>query len=50
MKLKLRVKGFRQENEMGCGAAALRSMLGFFGKTMSEEEILNSCGGVCNSE
>lgn len=50
MKLKLRVKGFKQENEMSCGAAALRSILDFFGKTTNEEEILISAGGICNSE
>ncbi len=50
MKLKLRVKGFKQETDMSCGAAGLCSILHYFGKNMDEEEILISSGGICNSE
>lgn len=50
MNLNLRVRGFHQENEMGCGAAALRSVLDFFGKTASEKDIIHAAGGIFNNE
>jgi uncharacterized protein YvpB len=50
MTIKLDVKAFKQESQDGCGAAALRSMLDFFGKTMSEKEITEKAGGVQKGE
>lgn len=50
MKIRLDVKGFKQEDKLGCGAAALRSVLNFFGKPMKEEEIIKSAGGIYKDE
>lgn len=50
MKIKLNVKPFKQESPEGCGAAALRSMLDFFGKNMGEKEITEAAGGVQKGE
>lgn len=50
MKIKLNVKSFKQESQEGCGAAALRSILDFFGKNMSEEEITKAAGGIQKDE
>ncbi len=48
--MKLRVKPFRQENEMSCGAASLRSILDFFGKKMNEKEIIRAVGGIVTDD
>ncbi len=50
MKIKLGLKPFKQESAEGCGAAALRSILDFFGKNMGEKEIMEAAGGVQKGE
>ncbi len=50
MKIKLNMKAFKQESAEGCGSAALRSMLDFFGKDMDEKEITEAAGGIQKGE
>jgi ABC-type bacteriocin/lantibiotic exporter with double-glycine peptidase domain len=44
--MKLRVLKIKQKNKVGCGAAAMSMLYKYFGKDISEEEIIKEVGGL----